>query len=457
MLGGLHWAVSEGADVINLSLGYVGTSDGQSVESRACQRAVEMGICVMIAAGNSGPEKNTISVPADAPDALAIGAIDRERNVTSWSSRGPTDAPTQTGAKPNVVCPGDSIVAPLSTSCGREGYIPGYTVMSGTSMATPHSAGCVAALLSYCRERGLDDMRGEPLLELMAGTATALPDYRVDDQGRGLVNVAEAALTLQERSRQAAPVEHPAADEATSRRVLRALVFVAVLALAIVGWSKFRFWPLGETSSDVETEIATVLGIAGAGEYDEVQVPIGEDMGDVSQEPAIHVPSSSDGRSGEMGREGERHEGGADASAVESQIMDDQGVARASHELARELIRLGYHDAAAGVCEAILESSVDADQAARLWSLRIESLAKAGRVNEAVHAASEALDEVRSDRRGAAWIYLGCSHISDAEGDHAGAQRIRQDLVATAPDSAAARAAAKLLRPAGSGSVEEGG
>ncbi|HVN03437.1 MAG TPA: S8 family serine peptidase [Bryobacteraceae bacterium] len=73
-------AVNDGMDVINLSLGAVPaprTSDDDEVQ--AVEAAISAGVMVVIAAGNNGPDPNTIGSPGTAPDAITVGAMNNDR------------------------------------------------------------------------------------------------------------------------------------------------------------------------------------------------------------------------------------------------------------------------------------------------------------------------------------------------------------------------------------------
>jgi hypothetical protein len=80
ILKALDDAVADGMDVINMSLGddfAPRLKDDMDVE--AVERAVRAGVIVVVAAGTNGPGMNTISSPATAPSAIAVGATSSDR------------------------------------------------------------------------------------------------------------------------------------------------------------------------------------------------------------------------------------------------------------------------------------------------------------------------------------------------------------------------------------------
>jgi serine protease AprX len=137
IIEGVDWGVAQGADVESLSIGGPG-GDGTSAIAQECNWAVNQGVVVTVAAGNSGSACCTIETPGDATNVITVGASDKSDALASFSSRGPT---TDDRVKPDIVAPGVSIyAASAGTSCSDVG-------MSGTSMATPHMAGVAALML----------------------------------------------------------------------------------------------------------------------------------------------------------------------------------------------------------------------------------------------------------------------------------------------------------------------
>jgi len=73
-------AVNDGMDVINLSLGGVPAPRiADDDEVSVLENAISMGVIVTIAAGNNGPDPNTIGSPGTAPDAITMGAMNNDR------------------------------------------------------------------------------------------------------------------------------------------------------------------------------------------------------------------------------------------------------------------------------------------------------------------------------------------------------------------------------------------
>ncbi len=190
VMAGVDWAVQQGAHVLNLSLGSGGPCDGSDALSTMCDAAVDQGVVVCVAAGNSGPGARTVGSPGCARKVITIGATNDSDQVTSFSSRGPT---SDGRVKPDLCFPGFNIIAARAQGTAMGSVVDArYTSASGTSMATPHAAGAVAQLLE-----ALPGITPVEIKQRLMTTAVNLGlDANTQGTGRGDVKAAyEYALT----------------------------------------------------------------------------------------------------------------------------------------------------------------------------------------------------------------------------------------------------------------------
>ncbi len=128
---GVYYAVDNGANIINLSIG--GTTYSAQLQA-AIQYATDRGVLVISAAGNNGGVSPLFPASLASQVGIAVGAVDLYNQMPSFSAR--------SGATPvsYVVAPGVNI---FSTTPNNT-----YGFNTGTSMAVPHIAGVAALLLS---------------------------------------------------------------------------------------------------------------------------------------------------------------------------------------------------------------------------------------------------------------------------------------------------------------------
>ncbi|MFE3601570.1 S8 family peptidase [Streptomyces sp. NPDC059142] len=185
IIAGMQWAADQGAQVANLSLGGGDTAEVDPLEAAVDKLSAEKGILFVIAAGNEGPEAETIGSPGSAASALTVGAVDRKDAIADFSSVGPT---ADGSLKPDITAPGVDIVAAKAAQ-GEIGdpAADGYVSMSGTSMATPHVAGA-AALLAQQHP----DWTGQRIKQALTASAKPGSGLTAFQQGTGRADVAKA-------------------------------------------------------------------------------------------------------------------------------------------------------------------------------------------------------------------------------------------------------------------------
>lgn len=129
--------------VISMSLG---SSTKSSLIADAVSYANSRGALVVAAAGNSGPNPDTIGYPGALADAVAVAALENVQQngtyrVADFSSRGNPDT-----AGDFVIVERDVEVSAPGRAVESTWYDGGYNTISGTSMATPHISGLAAKI-----------------------------------------------------------------------------------------------------------------------------------------------------------------------------------------------------------------------------------------------------------------------------------------------------------------------
>lgn len=238
-VGAWEWALVHQFDynirVISNSYGSSGPFEPDNPIMIASKSAYDRNITVVFAAGNSGPGKGTNNRYAKAPWIIGVAAGTKEGGLAGFSSRGlPRDErlgnsdPLDDYDAPTITAPGTgrefavnsakftsdiASVRAMSnlTANGLDAdtelpiaYIPFYTQISGTSMATPFVAGTVALLLDADPTLTPDQIKS-----ILTQTATRMPGFEDYEVGAGYLNAYAAIDKAFNRSKKYGTYREP--------------------------------------------------------------------------------------------------------------------------------------------------------------------------------------------------------------------------------------------------------
>lgn len=216
----MQFALEHGADLMNMSLGRPQPNAAQKLMMRqASDNTLAAGVVVAACAGNLRqmgfmvPPPNNIYTPGDCPPphlhedqlvnagglscVISVGAVDYDNAIAPFSSEGPSqwtdvtqynDYPFTAGStteigliRPDICAPGVQIKS-LDYNTTND-----YTLMDGTSMATPLVAGTIALMLSKNHE-----LTPAQIDEILERTAVSLTEHKSNDFGSGLLDALAA-------------------------------------------------------------------------------------------------------------------------------------------------------------------------------------------------------------------------------------------------------------------------
>ena len=211
-LQGFDWVLANqqryGIDIVTNSWGSSNSVyDPNNPINRASYEAYRRGMVVTFAAGNDGPDQDTLNPYAIVPWVVNVGSGTKNKELSGFSSRGLAGDPYK---HIDVVAPGSGICSTRApgTVIGATGALldatnPTYTAyyhcISGTSMATPFVAGTAALMLEVNPELSPDQIE-----RILMQTANPMPGQAFHEVGGGYINVARAveaaALATGERT-----------------------------------------------------------------------------------------------------------------------------------------------------------------------------------------------------------------------------------------------------------------
>jgi subtilisin family serine protease len=208
--GMIDLVTKRGVDIVNMSIGGLpALNDGNNARSELYTRLIDTyGVQLVISAGNSGPGANTIGDPGLADKVISVGAsiskatwasnygsqVTKPYAMMPFSSRGPRE---DGGFTPTITAPGAAINSTQTWLPGspvaEAGYsLPaGYSMLQGTSMASPQATGASALLLSAAKQQKLD-LSPADLRTALTSTAKHIDGEQAYAEGSGLIDIVDA-------------------------------------------------------------------------------------------------------------------------------------------------------------------------------------------------------------------------------------------------------------------------
>lgn len=173
---GIKWAVDNGADIINMSLGIRHMGGGLPHEE-VIRYALSKNVTIVAASGNDGTSERYY--PGALPGVVAVGAVDNAGAVTRFTSY---------GANITVVAPGLNIYSSFAHNT--------YAFASGTSQASPFVSGAIGLVKSYALQYG-EKLTNPEITYILKNTSDKVDTrLRNEQAGYGLINLADAFKLL---------------------------------------------------------------------------------------------------------------------------------------------------------------------------------------------------------------------------------------------------------------------
>lgn len=185
LVSAIDYAVENGAQVINMSLG----GEGEDLLTEdAIENAYEQGVTIVAAAGNENTDATV--TPGDNNEVINVCNTTREDRRYNSSDIFYGSTSSNYGQAKDISAPGTSILSTVPSSASSKGY----TNYTGTSMSTPMVS--AAAAMVYAVN---PDLTPAQVKNILCGTARDVDEEGFDYYtGYGIVDILEAVKTAQQ-------------------------------------------------------------------------------------------------------------------------------------------------------------------------------------------------------------------------------------------------------------------
>jgi thermitase len=174
---GVKYAVDQGADVINMSLG-VRHEGGGLPHQEVIDYARRKGVTIVAASGNDGQQE--MYYPGAFDSVIAVGAMNAQGDVAEFSTY---------GDQVSFIAPGVDVYSTYLDN--------GYAFSTGTSHAAPFVTGAIALLKSYARKKG-HDLSDNQVKHVLKHTSDKIDhNFKHRKAGYGRLNLADAMRYLE--------------------------------------------------------------------------------------------------------------------------------------------------------------------------------------------------------------------------------------------------------------------
>jgi thermitase len=174
----INYAVTKGAQVINLSLG---SEDKSSTVQKAIDAATASGVLVIASSGNTGDQNVTFPASSAYLDknagvyTLSVGSVDSRDVKSTFSTYGTTKQPLE------LMAPGELIFAPAPDNR--------MAAWSGTSMAAPMASGALALSMGQKLKIPKSDLMDKLMSNADSVYENGLNDAYKNMLGKGRLNI----------------------------------------------------------------------------------------------------------------------------------------------------------------------------------------------------------------------------------------------------------------------------